>query len=113
MERNYRVTVRGRFRDLDAAQQERLRSEQADHDVFNSRFSPEGTFLYQPELINFQFRYALTITGESPGDAEVLAQAQAEESAQWALHDRGLGAELLKTTVVSMDDMKIRKRTRS
>ncbi|MBF6212802.1 hypothetical protein IU433_20380 [Nocardia puris] len=112
MNRTYRVTVCGRFANLDAAQRDRLRAEQDAHDMFAARFTPEGTFLYSPELIGYQFRYLLQVADESPEDAEVIARLRAEELAGAGMRERGLDGRIVDITVTCVEDMQSRARMR-
>lgn len=109
MTRTYRTTVRGRFLDLDDIQRQNLRDAQDEHDMFAARFTPEGTFLYTPELVNYQQRFEIVVEGESPEDSEVLAQLRAEELAQADLDKRGLRGRLVEVSSVCVEDVKLRR----
>jgi hypothetical protein len=109
MSRTYRATVRGRFEDLSAAQRERLRDEQDAHTVFTSRFAPEGTFMYTPELVGYQFRYLLHVEEESPEDADLVARMEAEALAESGIRERGMQGRVLDIGLVCVEDMKQRK----
>ncbi|RRR99397.1 DUF6204 family protein [Glycomyces terrestris] len=108
MSRTYRATVRGRFEDLTAAQRERLRAEQGDHDMFASRFTPEGTFTYAPELVGYQFRYLIEAEEASPEDADLAAHLEAEQRAGDDLRDRGLSGRIVDVGLVCVEDLKLR-----
>jgi hypothetical protein len=108
MSRTYRATVRGRFENLTAAQRERLRAEQESHGMFAARFTPEGTFLYGPELVGYQFRYLLSVEEGSPEDADLLARLEAEELAEAGIGERGVQGRITGTSLVCLEDMKIR-----
>jgi len=112
MNRTYRVTVRGRFENLSAAQRERLRAEQDAHSMFVSRFTPDGMFLYAPELVGYQFRYLLGIEEESPEDADLLARLEAEALAEAGIGERGLQGRIIDISLACVEDMKIRGRKR-
>lgn len=112
MTRTYRVTVRGRFENLTAPQRERLLEEQEAHDVFASRFTPEGTFLYTPQLIGYQFRYLLDVEEDSPEDADLAARLEAQELAEAGLRERGLQGRIVDISLTCLDDVKIRKSRR-
>ncbi|GAA3820946.1 MULTISPECIES: DUF6204 family protein [Amycolatopsis] len=112
MSRTYRVTVRGRFENLTAPQRERLLEEQEAHDVFASRFTPEGTFLYTPQLIGYQFRYLLHVEEDSPEDADLAAQLEAQELAEAGMRARGLQGRIVEISLTCLDDVKIRKSRR-
>lgn len=108
MSRTYRITVRGRFEHLSAAQRQRLREEQGAHDMFAARFTPDGTFLYAPELIGYEFRYLLQVEEESPEDADLVARLEAEALAEAGIRERGFQGRIIDISPVSVDDMKIR-----
>jgi hypothetical protein len=113
MSRTYRVTVRGRFENLSADQRRRLRDEQGDHDMFAAQFTPEGKFLYAPELVGYEFRYLLSVEEASPEDADLVARLEAEEMAAAGIRDRGMQGRIVATSLVCLEDMKIRKGRRS
>lgn len=108
MTRTYRITVRGRFTDLTVAQRERLRSEQAEHDMFAAKYTPDGAFLYGPELVGYQFRYLLSVEEASPEDADLAAQLEAEELAEAGIRERGFQGRIVDTVLTCLEDMKIR-----
>ncbi|WP_206795466.1 DUF6204 family protein [Amycolatopsis sp. MtRt-6] len=109
MSRTYRVTVRGRFENLRDSQRQRLRAEQDAHGMFASRFTPEGTFLYAPELVGYQFRYLLEVHEDTPDDADLAAQLEAGELAEAGLRQRGLEGRIVDVSFTCVDDMKIRR----
>lgn len=109
MRRTYRVTVKGRFADLDAAQRDYLRAQQSEHDMFAARFAREGTFLYAPELVGYQHRFEILVDDESPEDAEVLAGMRAQELAEADLSERGLQGNTVDISTVSVEGMKVRR----
>ena len=57
--RVFRVTVRGRFADLTDRARALLVRSQADHDIFLSAYTPEGTFTYDAAIAFFNLRYEL------------------------------------------------------
>lgn len=109
MERTYRMTVRGRFAELTAQQRAHLLDEQGDHGMFSARFSPEGTFLYGPELVGYQFRYEVRVDEPSPDDAELLARMRVEERATIDLEERGYSGRIVDISVVCVNDMRFKK----
>lgn len=112
-ERKFRVTVRGRFGVLDGGQRAELLARQHDHGMFSARFTPEGVFLYERELVNFQCRYELTSNEPSPADAEVDVAMAAEELTADALLSRGLTGRTLNVALTSMDNIKTRQSAES
>jgi len=63
----YRVVVRGQFSDLDDDLRARLLAEAADHDLFRSAFTAEGTFTYDERLIAFNLRYEIRVPEDALG----------------------------------------------
>ncbi|WP_209324511.1 DUF6204 family protein [Brevibacterium renqingii] len=110
---NFRITVRGRFTGLDAEQRRSLRAAQDEHDMLSARFSPEGTFLYTPELVNYQHRFLITSDEADRDDAETLASIRAEELSAADLASRGLGGRTMNVSAVCVEEVKVRPRTRS
>ena len=99
----YRVTVRGRFRDLDPAARQYLAKVQSDHDIFESAYTAEGTFTYDPRLMFFNLRYEVRIDPSRSvdvGDPSALAAVTAEVEAEAFLTTMGFGHDKLKTNVV-------------
>ena len=77
-ERVYRVTVRGRFADLDERAQRHLEAEQANHDIFRSAFTAEGTLTYELATGFFNLRYEIrTAAGEEAAAERARAEAGA------------------------------------
>lgn len=112
MSRTYRVSVLGRFESLTDAQREQLLADQEAHGMFAARFTPEGTFLYTPPLVGYQFRYLLDIHENSPEDADIAAQLEAQELAEAGIRARGLQGRVVDIHLTCVDDIKIRRRTR-
>lgn len=80
--------------------------------MFAARFTPEGTFLYTPELVNHQHRFLLTIDKANPDDAEMAAGIRAEELSDADLAERGLGGRTVDVSSVCIEDAKVRSRAR-
>lgn len=110
---NFRITVRGRFSELDEDQRRSLRAAQDDHDMLSASFSPEGTFLYTPELVNYQHRFLVTSDEADRDDAETLANIRAEELSVADLAARSLGGRITSVSAVCVEDFKVRPRARS
>ena len=71
--RTYRVIATGQFSGLSPELKQRLRDEQAEHDMFESAFTAEGTFTYTPSLTRFTLRYLLEVSETSAAEADVAA----------------------------------------
>ena len=104
----FRITVRGRFDGLDEDQRRSLRAAQDDHDMLSARFSPEGTFLYTPELVNYQHRFLITSDEADRDDAETLANIRAEELSAADLSSRGFEGRTISVSAVCVEDIKVR-----
>ncbi|MFT3876299.1 MAG: DUF6204 family protein [Propioniciclava sp.] len=108
MTRTYRILVKGRFENLSDDQRKQLLAEQDEHDMFAASYTPQGTFLYTPVLVGYQFRYLLHIDEDSPADADVAAEMEAHELAEAGMRDRGLQGRIIDISLTCLEDMKIR-----
>lgn len=107
-ERSYRVTVRGRFAALDEVQRADLLAQQHHHDMFSAKFTANGVFLYERELVGFQFRYLLCSSEPSPDDAELEVAMVAEQLTAGQLLSRGIKGRMVQLTLTNVDDVKVR-----
>lgn len=57
VEHVYRVTLRGRFAQLEDSALAYLKREQPQHDIFVSAYTAEGTFTYDERVQFFNLRY--------------------------------------------------------
>lgn len=74
------MTVRGRFHELSETSRAYLAKHRAEHDIFLSAFTPEGTLTYDDRLDFFNLRYEVRLTGghdASPERAQEVAEAEA------------------------------------
>jgi hypothetical protein len=110
MTRTYRVLVSGQFAAPTPAVRARLRAEQADHDVFISAFTPEGTFTYTPSLTRFTLRYLLEVSEESAAEADEAAAVEGELLASHYLESRGISHKPMTVSAVCMQDVKVKRR---
>lgn len=99
----YRVTVRGRFSELDDRQRARLSAALAEHDIFVSAYTPDGTFTYDHKLEFFNLRYEIRID-EGESTIEVAAERGRNE-AELFLRTLGYGHKPLRVTAVDMATM--------
>lgn len=98
-QRVFRITVRGRFRDLSAAARAALVRSQPEHDLFLSAFTEEGTFTYDERIQFFNLRYEVRAEGD---DASGTAGLTAEVEAETFLRTLGYGHHALKVDVVDV-----------
>lgn len=101
-ERVFRVTVRGRFAELTDQARRYLVGTQAEHHIFESAYTPEGTFTYDSRIDFFNFRFELREAGDHPSEA-VVERAIAETRS--FLRTLDFGARDLTADVVDMSAM--------
>jgi hypothetical protein len=106
-EHTYRVLVRGRFTDLDAAGRSRLLAAADEHDMLSNGFSPEGALTYDRALDFFSFRVELR--------AEVAATDRAVcdralGMAARAVEEYGVDFRDLRASATDVDLIKVRRR---
>lgn len=103
----YRVLVRGRFTDLDAAGRARLLAAADEHDMLNGGFSEEGTLTYDRALDFFSFRVQLRAEVE-PTDRAVCDRGLA--LAARAVEAFGVDFRDLRASATDQDQIKVRRR---
>jgi Family of unknown function (DUF6204) len=106
--RTYRVVVRGVFDGLDDDHRATLRAQLAEHDVFVSAFTEDGTLTYDERLSAFSHRVVVRV--DSGPDEESDAALAGELSALEALDRLGVGSRRLRAAVTSVDDLEARRR---
>jgi hypothetical protein len=74
----YRVTVRGHFKDLSEQTRQYLRASVAEHDLFISSFTQEGTFTYDDRLVAFNLRYEVRLGSNDNREPAAIALGEAE-----------------------------------
>lgn len=99
-DRVYRVTVRGRFGELSEVAREYLVRHVADHDIFKSGYTPEGTFTYDHHVDFFNLRYEIRIDGDAD-EAGERGRAEAEIF----LSTMGFAHRGVKVTVVDVSSV--------
>lgn len=106
----YQVIVRGRFAPLDDGQRAALLARADEHDVYQARFTEEGTVTYERSLLGFTFRCLVPATGE---DDEAVVTGRAEALAAAAVAELGAGHRDLTSVSTDLADIKIRHRARA
>ena len=96
----YRVTARGRFKDLSEQAHSFLVRQQPDHDIFKSAYTTEGTFTYDEKIQFFNLRYEVR-TSEGEDDAASIG----EKEATLFLRTLGYSSHKLKITVANVSAM--------
>ena len=96
----YRVTVRGRFHNLDERTRAQLVRELPEHDIFKSAYSTEGTFTYDEQILFFNLRYEVRTDGGSE-----KAGTTGMNEAELFLRTLGYGHTALKVNVVDTSAM--------
>lgn len=105
--KTYQVIVRGRFAPLDAGQRAALLAKADEHEVFQARFTEEGTVTYERSLLAFTFRCLIPATGEET-EAGVIGRAEALAAA--AVSALGADHRDLRSVSTDLDNIKIRHR---
>ena len=100
----YRVVVRGVFDHPDDDEKARLRDAAADHDIFGSAFTAEGTLTYDHFLHAFNTRFALRTDGD-PAENEAAVTAAALSRTEGLLAELGVGGRDHRVTITDMADM--------
>lgn len=108
--RIFRITVRGVFDGLDAAQRAELQARAAEHDVLRSAFTREGHLAY-----DIAARDAFTFRFEESGETEediVAATTRAEAAAEAWLTEHGYAFKSLRSQATDMSQTPMSKRQR-
>ncbi|MCU1369005.1 MAG: hypothetical protein JWO77_199 [Ilumatobacteraceae bacterium] len=107
----HRVVVRGHFADLTPEQRDALLAEADEHGFNTIAYTEWGTFIYEPNLVAFNFRYEIRTDsdadtgsadaeGDAPGPGDIgLARATAS-LAEW-----GIGHKHLKVSATDMSEV--------
>lgn len=112
--RTIRVTVRGSFDGLSAAQLAELVAEQGSHDFLNTTYTPAGYLAYDlPGRPFFTFRFLSSVEASTGlDDAIALVARQAEEQAAAWMAARGYPVKNLTSQTVDMSEVPLGKRGR-
>ena len=101
--RVHRVVVRGQFAGLTDDQRAALLAEVDDHTIFKAAFTEEGSFTYEPNLVNFQLRYEVRSNDEDDPVPDPLGVGLAKARAQ--MDDWGLATKHVRGTAADMTAM--------
>jgi hypothetical protein len=99
----HRVVVRGHFADLTPEQRTALLAEADEHSFHKVAYTEWGTFIYEPNLVAFNFRYEVRIddADDAPPDPVDLGLARARAS----LEEWGIGHKRLTATATDMSQV--------
>ena len=97
--RTYRVTVRGRFDGLSDRARTYLQGARAEHDIFVSAYTAEGSLTYDDRLDFFNLRY------ECRADDADIAGLECLEEAIRFLDTMGFGHRDLKVNIADLSAM--------
>ena len=103
--RVFRVTVRGQFHHLTDQARRYLAGAQAEHDIFLSAYTAEGTFTYDTRLQFFNLRYEVRLPSDAP--AAEAGEGGLREAGEF-LRTMGFGHHRLKVDVVDTSTMTAR-----
>jgi hypothetical protein len=108
--REFRIKVRGEFKDLSDQQRSDLLAGAAEHDPLFSAFTPEGHLAYDLAARPF-FTFRFADRGETDDDL-VAATARAEAAARAWLDARGLSYKLKDPVAEDLSQAPMSKRQR-
>lgn len=99
----HRVVVRGQFADLTTEQRAALLAEADEHSFHKVAYTEWGTFIYEPNLVAFNFRYEVRADDDddpAPDPLEVGTAKAIASLAEW-----GLGFKHLRATTTDMSQV--------
>ena len=99
MNQVFRVTVRGQFTNLSDEARRYLVKAQAEHDLFVSAYTPEGTLSYDERILFFNLRY------EVHAESEEKAMASSLLEAETFLQTMGFAHKQLKANAVDVSQI--------
>lgn len=103
--RVHRVVVRGQFDALTAQQRSALLAEADQHSFHTVAYTEWGTFIYEPNLVAFNFRYEVRADDDADADPPVDPAAVGLAKAQASLAEWGLGHKRLRATATDMSQV--------
>lgn len=99
----HRVVVRGQFADLTPEQRTALLAEADEHSFHKVAYTEWGTFIYEPNLVAFNFRYEVRIDEDAdprPEPTEVGLAKAAASLTEW-----GIGHKHLRAAATDMSQV--------
>jgi hypothetical protein len=110
MTKIYRAVVRGHFSEIDDATRTALIAAADEHTYFDSAFTAEGTFTYDPQLVAFNVRYEMRFVPDDPTDpddtvTDIEVESAAIDRASAWLDSKGYGHKPLTVSVTDMASM--------
>ena len=102
--------MRGRFHELSGDARAYLATHRAEHDIFRSAFTTEGTLTYDDRLDFFNLRYEVRFNGDDASPQRAVETAEAEAAA--FLRTLRLGYRNLHSDVMDLRAMTEHRRAR-
>ena len=99
----HRVVVRGQFDALTPEQRTDLLAEADEHDFHQVAYTEWGTFIYERNLVAFNFRYEVRVDDEADPPVDPIAVGMAKATASMA--EWGLGAKHLRASATDMSQV--------
>jgi hypothetical protein len=99
----FRVVVRGQFDALTPEQREALLAEADEHDFHQVAYTECGTFIYERNLVAFNFRYEVRTDDEDVPTPDPVAIGTAKAAASMA--EWGLAAKHVRATATDMSQV--------
>jgi hypothetical protein len=112
----HRVVVRGHFDGLTADQRAALLAEADEHSFHKVAYTEWGTFIYEPNLVAFNFRYEVRTDNDTATDTDTDTDTATDgpapepvdiglAKAQASLTEWGLGHKHLTATATDMSQV--------
>jgi len=108
--RDFRIKIRGEFKDLTVEQRAALLAEAAEHDAMSTAFTPEGHLSYDLAARPF-FTFRFAESGETEGDLGPATE-RAQAAAKAWLDGRDLAYVLRSAQAEDMSQAPLAKRQR-
>jgi hypothetical protein len=106
--RVFRVTVRGQFHQLSDQARRYLEGVRAEHDIFKSSYTAEGTFTYDERVDFFNLRYELRAADSDSAGVTGLIEAETFLDTMQFAH-RNLKVDVVDLSAI-WDDVERRRR---
>jgi hypothetical protein len=108
--RDFRIKVRGEFKNLTTEQRAELLASASEHDALTASFTPVGHLSYDLAVRPF-FTFRFSDAGERDEDLIAATQRAEAAAAAW-LNERGLAFKLLTSQAEDLSQAPMSKRQR-